>query len=453
MLQVRKLNLQKFINPKLFSMLSVSLLFFFSVLSFAKMLFASNRILVGNEVAIDVLDPVYAKMHNFESCGWDGVRYCAQFFGGTRVDSPFSRRQIAALAARLLDSDPIKGFLKLNLFSLSFAVLLGLLIVQPDLLRFLRRKQKQINQTDGHLTLISTLAVISVFLTARNTFHIMFSAPVLTDPLGLMLTLASIFCVLNAKRVPIFILGCVLSFLSPLVREQSGVTIFVCTGTLLFFGCLKFRQFVLFNGFVIGGTLLAINIPSSGKPVLSLWQTLNWHFNNNFESFESVMRFGVMLMLSLGCFPFFLARKSVRQALSRTDTSILVSAICLFLVSVFGGGDTDRILMPVGILFVLVAARMVIRSEEFLSSFVFCVIQFVVSQSSTTITSSDHLSFLRYFGLRYLEFSGVITNGLKPIMEGLYMACLYSLIAFVLKSKKSSSDFESKLGIHHSDRT
>jgi len=453
MFLLKKLNLKKFISPLYFPVLSASLLFCFAAFSFMKIVFASNRILVGNEVAPDVLDPVYAKMHNFQSCGWDGVRYCAQFFGGTRVDSPFSRRQVVALTARLFDSDPIAGFYKLNLFSLCFAVLLGLLIVHPDLLLVLRRKRKQINQTNGHLILISTLVVISVFLTARNTFHLMFSAPVLTDPFGLLLILASIFCVLNTKRVPIFILGCALSFLSPLVREQSGVAIFVCTGTLLFFGYLKVRQFVLFTGFIIGGTLLAINIPSSGKPVMSLWQTLSWHFNSNFESFESVMRFGVMLMLSLGCFPIFLARKSVRLALTPPDTSILVSAICLFLVSVFGGGDTDRILMPVGILFVLVAGRIVIRSEELSNGFVFCAVQFVISQSSTMITSSDHLSFLRYFGLRYLEFSGVITNGLKPIMEGLYIACIYSLITFVLKSKNRALVFESKLVINQSDMT
>jgi len=159
------------------------------------------------------------------------------------------------------------------------------------------------------------------------------------------------------------------------------------------------------------------------------------------------------LMLSLGCFPIFLARKSVRLALTPPDTSILVSAICLFLVSVFGGGDTDRILMPVGILFVLVAGRIVIRSEELSNGFVFCAIQFVISQSSTMITSSDHLSFLRYVGLRYLEFSGVITNGLKPIMEGLYIACIYSLITFVLKSKNRALVFESKLVINQSDMT
>ena len=449
----QKLNIRKRVSAQSFSVLSVVVLFFFAILSFVKILFTSHLINIGSEIAEKLYDPDYTTVHKFQSCGWDGVRYCAQFFGGTRVDSPYSRRQIVALAARLFDSDPIAGFYKLNVLSLSFAVLLGLLIAQPNLLWIPGQKLNKVDLQTKRFTFISTLVVTSVFLTSRNTFHLMLSAPVLTDPLGLLLILVSIFCVLNAERIPIFALGCVSSFLLPLAREQEGIAIFGCAGLMFLYGRLRVRQFFILTCFTAVGTLVALNSPSSGKPALSLWETLVWHFKSDFDSRESVIRFGVMLMLSLGCFPIFLARKAVRQALTRPDASILLGAACLFLVSVFGGGDTDRILMPVGILLALVSSRVAIRSEVFSRGYLFCGVQFVVSQSSMTITTSSPNSFLEFFGLRWGEFSSVITNGVVPISKGLLVACLFILIAFVLRPKELDPTFKSKPVTHLLDLT
>ena len=449
----QKWNIRKCVSAQSFSILSAVALFFFSILSFVKILFTSNLINTGGEFAEKLYDPAYTTVHKFQSCGWDGVRYCAQFFGGIRVDSPYSRRQIVALAARLFDSDPIAGFYKLNVLSLSFAMLLGLLIVQPNLLWIPGQKLNRVDLQTKRLTFISTLVVTSVLLTSRNTFHLMLSAPVLTDLLGLTLILVSIFCLLNTDHIPIFALGCVSSFLLPLAREQSGIAIFGCAGLMFFYGRLRARQFFILACFTIVGTLVALNSPSSGKPVLSLWETLVWHFKSDFDSRESMIRFGVMLMLSLGCFPIFLARKAVRQALTRPDASILFGATCLFLVSVFGGGDTDRILMPVGILLVLVSSRVAVRSEVFSSGYLFCGIQFVVSQSSMTITTSSQNSFLGFFGLRYGEFSSVITNGVVPIFKSLLVASLFMLIIFILRPKELDPTVKSKPVAHLLDLT
>lgn len=443
----------KYVSAQAFSIISVVALFFFAISSFVKILFTSNLINTGGEFAEKLYDPAYITAHNFQSCGWDGVRYCAQFFGGISVDSPYSRRQFVALAARLFDSDPIAGFYKLNVLSLSFAVLLGLLIVQPNLLWIPGEKLNKVDLQTKRLTFISTLVVISVLLTSRNTFHLVLSAPVLTDPLGLLLILMSIFCVLNAERISIFALGCVSSFLLPLAREQARIAILGCAGVIFLYGRLRTRQFFILTCFTVVGTLMALNSPSSGKPVLPLWETLLWNFKSDFDSRESVIRFGVMLMLSLGCFPIFLARKAVRQALTRPDASILLGATCLFLVSVFGGVDTDRILMPVGILLVLVSSRVAIRSEVFSSGYLFCGIQFVVSQSSMTITTSYQNSVNGFFGLRYGEFSSVITNGVIPIFMSLLVAWAFMLIAFILRLKQLDPAFKSKPAAHLVDLT
>ena len=76
----QKLNIRKRVSAESLSVLSVVVLFFFAILSFVKILFTSNLINTGGEFAEKLYDPAYTTVHKFQSCGWDGVRYCAQFF-------------------------------------------------------------------------------------------------------------------------------------------------------------------------------------------------------------------------------------------------------------------------------------------------------------------------------------------------------------------------------------
>src|SRR5439155_16120750 len=91
-------------------------------------------------------------------------------------------------------------------------------------------------------------------------------------------------------------------------------------------------------------------------------------------------------------------------------------------VSIFGGGDTDRILTPAGLLLALAVAVSGSRSGRALLGLAVVVAAYAVQQEPVRAVSGDPTAWLTFYGLRSTSLSSVIHNGLIPSLIALPLA-------------------------------
>jgi hypothetical protein len=129
-----------------------------------------------------------------------------------------------------------------------------------------------------------------------------------------------------------------------------------------------------------------------------------------------------MLMLALGPFVFLLG--TLRDKKGNGGFALwIVSVATLFLaISGFGGGDTDRILTPAGLLLALALIVGGSRSPKALLGLAVVVAAYAVQQEPLYAVSGDPTAWLEFFGLRVTTVSSVIHNGLIPSLIALPLA-------------------------------
>lgn len=93
---------------------------------------------------------------------------------------------------------------------------------------------------------------------------------------------------------------------------------------------------------------------------------------------------------------------------------MLSGAAAIYSVSVFGGYDTERILMPVGVLTALVAIRVLHTAL-----IPWAVASYAVVQAPWVVVPPSDEGFLGFYGLRYDGLSDVVLNGVIPAALGL----------------------------------
>ena len=354
-------------------------------------------------------------------CGFDGFYYCAMVRGEI-VSEPFNRRVLLAFLVGKVDADGLAGFWAVSIASLVAATAIAMMVAWR--LRVATRL----------LVFVSPLVVGAAFLLARNTFHLTATYPALSDALGLVLLMAAVALVVLPMDPSTRLLLVPVAFLAPLAREQLAVVLplgFLLAARLRLLswpfalgstaatvagGVLAFTRPSAGTGFCLTPEQTYVACPDTVGGTLRFW--LKWDFGSS----GGLLRFLVMVALGLGS--FLLALGILRFSGPNAGRARWIAAVAtLFaVVSVFGGGDTDRVLMPAGLLLVLAVAIGVGRNPVALLALAILVTAYAIQQEPfAAVGGSDH-AWLEFFGLRTTTTDAVIRHGLVPTLVALPVA-------------------------------
>lgn len=357
-------------------------------------------------------------------CGWDGTWYCLMFQGlNNEVAEPFRRRIAPPFLARLFDADPIDAFLTLNV--------LAMLVVAMTTTTMLVLSHPK--SSGLAYRWVTTIGVASVIAFSRNTFHHFINAPVLTDYValaGIFLFVLGVFVSVRDNLLPLGLVTVAIAVpLAALSREALGPALIASGVAMLFRGNLRWVGALSILA-ATATTAFTLVTSSAGDSVgvISGWivaYTSGW---------QSLTVFGVMLAVSLGVWPIILSlagRTSLRQ---EWTPSVVVLALALFAISVFGGGNLDRILLPVGLLLAFVVA-VEARNPLQLGAFAAAAYGMVVMQYPFFIMEDGAENFLAFIDFWHsATFEQVLSFGVGGILMA--SPLLTGAVTFALLARK-----------------
>jgi hypothetical protein len=360
-------------------------------------------------------------------CGFDGYYYCLMLKGDV-APKPFSRRILLPFLARHVSTDSLAGFWLVNVLSLVALTLLAM---------FVAWRLRPVVSSHAHVAfgVVPPLLVGAAFLLARNSFHITATYPVLSDPLGLLLLVSAVALVVVPALPSTRLLLIPVCFLAPLAREElAGVLVLA----LVLAGLMRLLPWwvaLAASGSSAAGAAYAFHQPNSGGAGLcstgqntfvqcpeSVQSTLRVWLDADFGSWNGLLRFGVMVLLAFGPFVFLLA--TLRDETRNRRLALWIAGVAAIFtgVSAFGGGDTDRILTPAGLLLALAVVVGGGRSGKALLGLVVLVAAYGLQQEPFHAVSRDPAAWLGFFGLRVTALSSVVHNGLIPSLIALPLA-------------------------------
>jgi len=339
------------------------------------------------------------------------------------VAEPFRRRLAPPLLARVFGPDPIDSFLILNVIAMVVVA------VTTTTILVLSYRDARHNAYRW----VSALGFAGVVAFSRNTFHHFVNAPVLTDYLAVAGVFLAVFAIFTSSRgnksvgVASILVAVPLAILS---REVFGPAFIAAAIAMLITRHL--RGLGLYTAIsstaLTTFTLLTSNADDS-LGVISGWivaYTTSW---------QSVTIFGVMLGVSLGVWPIIVlidARSAVKQEWLRP---ILVLALSLFTLSVFGGGNLDRILLPVGLLLTFVAAVR-IRNNYQLAAFAAAAYGMIIMQYPFYIMPEGAHNFLGFIDFWHSStFEEVLSFGVGGILMASPLLVSAVVLAWLARSR------------------
>jgi len=362
-------------------------------------------------------------------CGFDGYYYCLMLKGEV-APKPFSRRILLPFLARHVSTNSLAGLWRVNVLSL---VAVTLVVI------YVAWRLRPVVSAHAHVAfrVVPPLLVGAAFLLARNSFHIAATYPVLSDPLGLLLLVSAVALVVAPTLPATRLLLIPVCFLAPLAREELAVVLSLALVLAALMRLLPWLVALVASGASATGAAYAFHQINSGGAGLcltgqntyvpcpeSVQSTLRVWFDADFGSWAGLFRFGVMLMLALGPFLFLLGTVRDETRDRRFVMWIAGVAAIFTAVSVFGGGDTDRILTPAGLLLALAVVVSASRSGKALLGLAVVVAAYAVQQDPVQAVSGDPTAWLTFFGLRVTGLSSVIRNGLILSLIALPLAVL-----------------------------
>jgi hypothetical protein len=153
-----------------------------------------------------------------------------------------------------------------------------------------------------------------------------------------------------------------------------------------------------------------------------------------------------MIAISLGVFPLLVALRLKIQKPTKFGTVLASFTIPLFAVSIFGGGNLDRILLPVGISIAVLAA-ISIESKLSIISFVFAGAGYCLSQYPFIIMQPGARNFLGFIDFWHsASFEEFLNYGVGGLLTGLpfgLLAVVFTVFerrGYVLETRLSRMD-------------
>jgi hypothetical protein len=360
-------------------------------------------------------------------CGFDGYYYCLMLKGEV-VPKPFSRRILLPFLAKHVSTDSLAGFWLVNVLCLVGVTLVVMYVAW-------RLRPVALAHAPVAYHIVPPLLIGAAFLLARNTFHIVATYPVLSDPLGLLLLAGAVALVVAPALPSTRLLLIPVCFLAPLAREELAVVLGLALVLAALMRLLPWLVALVASGATAAGAAYAFHQPNSGGAGVcltrhntyvpcpeSIQSTLRFWLDWDFGSWNGFLRFGVMLLLAFGPFVFLVATLRDKTWNRRPALWIAAVAVIFTAVAAIGGGDTDRILTPAGLLLALAVVVSGSRTGKALLGLALVVAAYAVQQEPVRAVSGNPTDWLTFFGLRVSPLSSVIRNGLIPSLIALPLA-------------------------------
>jgi hypothetical protein len=296
------------------------------------------------------------------NCGNDGLRYCSMA-GASRlidkIDSPYDKR---ILLPKLVDifsnNDTNRIIIIFLVYNLIFFTLILFLLY--NLLK----------KYDNQENLLFLLLVISL---NPYLLYLILISPVLTDWLALLFLLLFIKFIMEKRYsllVPISILGS--------LNRENWLVIFVITiFAIKSNGLLSFKLKLQYVLIIVSVYLLISHFYISSNNfdlAFNVTNTYVEYFQIAFDSKPNVVRF--LYQILVGVSPIILFIPFIRKDIQKNDlvyTSALISSI-YFALSVFAGGDLERILLPIFLLLTLIYSNQQKKSNNYSLNKIFVII-------------------------------------------------------------------------------
>jgi len=358
-------------------------------------------------------------------CGWDGSQYCLMFRNEPAME-PYSRRIFPPYIASFFDDEPIPAFLKMNTLSIFGVVSIGSYLIS----RYGKNLWKVALISAGFSLAVST---------SRNTFHHFVNAPVLTDYVSLLLLFVFLLGVhfsltgvrgsLHLLTFPLLLFS---SGLATLSREAYGPALLVVSFALLF---VRDARIPAIGGLLgsSASTLFVLTTSSAG----SSGETIRFWVSQFFGSFSGFGTFSVMLLVGLGLLPLIFSVSIYRQRVESFTIVMLIFGFVYFGISVFGGGNLDRILLPVAVVMVL-ALALQSRTNLQVWAFVMTVLGYVIAQYPSFVIQSGDSKFLGFIDFWHSSSpEEVVSYGLIPFLLGIPFS-ITALVLLIMQQRKQS---------------
>jgi hypothetical protein len=357
-----------------------------------------------------------------QGCGWDGASYCAMT-RGEAVMEPFNRRVLLPWLASLFSAnEPVVSFRVLNaigLVGLLAAVLWLLHIVTPSKVPL-------------------TLMVLAGSLVLLNpwTVRLYLTYPVLTDIASAALALA--WCSATLRRTQVTdCLGFGLLVFLGLTREHWPVVAVAAAWLAVLLGLRTWRWATASTALSFAVLVFVFTRPTSlaSAPLTSV--LLLW-VRESLASPENFTRLMFMVLTGVGLFSLLplLRFPVVRQ--DRRLVWLCAVALCNLAGSLFAGGDTDRILMPTGLILLVVSVALVIREPGIALSWVLLAMATVMTWHPWTVVGPDLASWLGFYSLRTAPVDLVM----KRILSDTSTVAIPIIIAGLLALRSRASAHE-----------
>jgi hypothetical protein len=237
-------------------------------------------------------------------------------------------------------------------------------------------------------------------------------------------------CVASLVALPLLpstrLLLAPICFLAPVTREQLSAVLVLALVLATALRLITWRIALVGAAGAVAGGLYAFSRPHTGVGQ-SLVHTLRVWLEQDFGSWDGFFRFATMVFLALG--PFLLLVVQIQRRPFRTRSTLWLTGVAAIFVavSIFNGGDTDRILFPAGLL-IAVAAAVSVRGAKGLTGLAVIVGAYGVQQQPWHAVSGDPTSWLTFFGLRLTTTDAVVHHALVPSLVALPIAILGLLL-------------------------
>jgi hypothetical protein len=343
-------------------------------------------------------------------CGWDGDMYC-RMASGEVVWEPYSRRVLVPWLVGLVtrDDDPLPGFRVVN------TVAIVALVVAACLLHHVL--------VDGRRDPWAWAGLASLVMLNPWTWHVHLTYPALTDvPAAAFVTLWAASVLRPGRWVDVGGLFALVGL--ALTREHWAAVAVIAALLAVPLGLRRARWAAVTTAVGVLCLTFVLSRPSSRdagafRAVFEAW------FQESTSSPQHAARFGFMVATGLGLVaivPFL----RPRALMHRPTAWVCMLALGNFAVSVFAGGDTDRILMPSAVLLLCAGTAVVTRERRLLLPWSFLVFATVATWHPFATPGPDPGGWITFFGLRAADLGQVMVRiaGDVSAVSGLVIAAL-----------------------------
>ena len=345
-----------------------------------------------------------------DGCGWDGDMYC-QMAAGEVVWEPYSRRVLVPWLASVVapGDDPLIGFRVVNTLAV-----VGLAVAACLLHHVLVGRGRDA---------WAWAAIASLVLLNPWTLHVLLTYPALTDVPAAAFVVAWAATVLRPGRW--WDVGGIVALVGLALTREHWAAVAIVAAVLAVPLRLRRARWAALTA-VVGAVCMAfvLSRPTSREagPFSAVFET--W-LQESTSSPQHAVRLAFMVATGLGLLavvPFL----RPRVLLHRPTTWVCLLALGNVAVSLFAGGDTDRILMPSGVLLLCAGTAVVAREPRLLLTWSLLALATVVTWHPFATPGPEPGSWLTYFGLRVTDLDQVMARISTDVsaVSGLVLAAL-----------------------------